>query len=50
VLPRFMAEAAEVPAEVRALVDAKIRDYLVQRHAERAARRRVRREDWQRRG
>jgi hypothetical protein len=50
VLPRFVAEAANLPQAVRELIDAKIRAYLVQRHDERAARKRVRREDWQQRG
>lgn len=49
VLPRFQSEALNLPAEVRSLIEGKIREHLIERRDVKSKRRRVRREDWQRR-
>jgi len=49
VVPHFKREAADIPAEVRDFVLAKIREHLIERHQAQLGRKRVRRERWQQR-
>jgi len=49
VVPRFEREAAQIPADVRDFVLAKMRDHLIELHRQKMGRKRVRRERWQRR-
>jgi len=49
VVPRFVREAADIPAEVRDFVLAKIREHLIESHMRKMGRKRVRRERWQQR-
>ena len=49
VVPRFQREAASLPAELRDFILAKAREYLVERRARKARRKKVRRDAWQRR-
>ncbi len=49
VVPRFVREAADIPAEVRDFVLAKIREHLIESHTKKMGRKRVRRERWQQR-
>jgi len=47
VVPRFVREAVDIPAEVRDFVLAKIREHLIESHTRKRGRKRVRRERWQ---
>ena len=49
VVPRFEREAAEMPADVRDFVLAKMRAHLIELHRQKMGRKRVRRERWQQR-
>jgi len=49
VVPRFEREAAEIPADVRDFVLAKMRSHLIELHRQKMGRKRVRRERWQQR-
>jgi hypothetical protein len=49
VVPRFEREAAQIPADVRDFVIAKMRDHLIELHRQKMGRKRVRRERWQQR-
>ena len=49
VLARFTREAADIPADVREFVLAKIGEHLIQSRSRKMSRRRVRRERWQQR-
>ncbi len=49
VVPRFEREAAEIPADVRDFVLAKMRAHLIELHRQKMGRKRVRRERWQQR-
>ena len=49
VVPRFEREAAQMPADVRDFVIAKMRDHLIELHRQKMGRKRVRRELWQQR-
>lgn len=49
VVPRFAREAADISAEVRDFVLAKIREHLIESHMKKLGRKRVRRERWQQR-
>ena len=49
VVPRFEREAAQMPADVRDFVIAKMRDHLIELHRQKMGRKRVRRERWQQR-
>ena len=49
VVPRFEYEAAEMPADVRDFVLAKMRAHLIELHRQKMGRKRVRRERWQQR-
>jgi hypothetical protein len=49
VAPRFEVEAAQIPADVRDFVLAKMREHLIELHRQKMGRKRVRREHWQRR-
>jgi hypothetical protein len=49
VVPRFEREAADIPAEVREFVLAKIREHLIESHQKKIGRRGARRERWQQR-
>ena len=49
VVPRFELEAAEMPAEVRDFVLARMREHLIELHRQKLGRKRVRRERWQQR-
>jgi hypothetical protein len=49
VAPRFEREAAQMPADVRDFVLAKIREHLIELHRQKMGRKRVRRERWQQR-
>jgi hypothetical protein len=49
VLPRFQAEAVNIPADVRELVIGMIHEHLLERHEIKAKRKSVRREEWQQR-
>lgn len=49
VLPRFQAEAVNMPADVRELVIGMIREHLLERRDVKTKRQTVRREAWQRR-
>ncbi|OGA02404.1 MAG: hypothetical protein A3H35_01190 [Betaproteobacteria bacterium RIFCSPLOWO2_02_FULL_62_17] len=49
VLPRFQEESCQLPAEVRELIVGKIREHLLARRDVKSKRRKVRREDWQKR-
>ena len=49
VVPRFEREAAEMPADVRDFVLAKMRAHLIELHRQKMGRKRVRRELWQQR-
>ncbi len=49
VVPRFEREAAQIPADVRDFVLAKMREHLVELHRQKMGRKRVRRERWQQR-
>jgi hypothetical protein len=50
VVPRFRLESAAIPAELRDLVLAKMREHLLAQYRLKVGRGRVRRERWQRRG
>lgn len=49
VVPRFTREAAQIAAEVREFILAKIREHLIERHQVRSQRKEVRRDAWQKR-
>ncbi len=49
VVPRFEREAAQIPADVRDFVLAKMREHLIELHRQKMGRKRVRRERWQQR-
>ena len=49
VVPRFEREAAQMPADVRDFVIAKMREHLIELHRQKMGRKRVRRERWQQR-
>ena len=49
VVPRFEREAAQMPADVRDFVLAKMRAHLIELHRQKMGRKRVRRERWQQR-
>jgi len=49
VVPRFEREAAQMPADVRDFVLAKMREQLIELHRQKLGRKRVRRERWQQR-
>lgn len=49
VVPRFEREAAQMPADVRDFVLAKMREHLIELHRQKLGRKLVRRERWQQR-
>ena len=49
VVPLFEQESAQMPADVRDFVLAKMREHLIELHRQKLGRKRVRRERWQRR-
>ena len=49
VVPRFEREAAQIPADVRDFILAKMREHLIELHRQKMGRKRVRRERWQQR-
>jgi hypothetical protein len=49
VVPRFERESAQIQAEVRDFVLARMREHLIELHRQKMGRKRVRRERWQQR-
>ncbi len=49
VVPRFERESAEMPADVREFILARMRAHLIELHRQKMGRKRVRRERWQQR-